>query len=174
MSYTTLQTAETLDPGRVEVGAGALVMSDGALPELGGRIGVIKNMDVGIKYSAPYLLVIDGKYQFIDAGIDGSVDFGWSNFNENGVRTNGYYPMIIFGQKHWYGGVKLNYLTSKGNVSLLGDEKYTFSKTAYYATNIIAGAMIGTENFHGLIELNTHITKTRTFYLPAVGFYFGF
>ncbi len=124
MSFTTLQTAETLQPGSVQLGAGTMVSESGgdwvALPEVSGRLGVVNDLDVGVKYSPPDVVMLDGKYRFLNNGIEGAFDFGWStNTGHNeAVKLHGYYPMLLIGQKHWYAGVKGLFFTTTGEISL--------------------------------------------------------
>ena len=175
-SFSTLQTAETLPPGRIEAGVGY----DGMV-EVGGRVGVFSSVDAGVKYCTLYpsrlpsrLIFIDGKYQLWNSGIDGSFDIGYSIYHKNDIITYGYYPMLLVGQKHWYVGIKGNIISTSGSIDLFGNN-IPFSGSGYFATSVVAGGMIGTDNIKLLIEVNTFITRdSHTYYIPALGLYLGF
>ncbi|MFP4014689.1 MAG: hypothetical protein ACLFVQ_11425 [Chitinispirillaceae bacterium] len=89
-SMTTFQTAETLDPGQgtyyaayVPTKAPNFLVVDSTLDyktgEVGGRLGIFPNFDLGAKVY-PVGALFDGKYQFLDAGMykaAGDLGFGY-------------------------------------------------------------------------------------------------
>ena len=84
ISYTTLQTPDTLAPGKGSIGLGAATSTGGGLMlEAGGRIGVATHFDAGLKYTWPNLLVVDGKLQLVDAPLLVSADLAISYFSTN-------------------------------------------------------------------------------------------
>ena len=175
MSYSTLQTADTLEPGEVRAGVGSVVVDGEAFfPEAGARIGVVNNLDVGLKYSLPSLIVLDAKYQFLKTGIDASFDVGWSYYSDDEISMNGFYPMVIIGQKHWYFGVKGNYFSSSGSFTIFDDE-VSLKGSGYFGTSIITGGIIGNDNFKLLLELNSYISDSnKPFFVPGIGIYLDF
>jgi hypothetical protein len=174
MSFSTLQTAETLPPGQLQIGAGAIVAKGGtdwgAIPEVSGRVGVVNDLDVGLKYSLLDVIMLDGKYRFLNSGIEGAFDFAWStNTGDDPERVNGYYPMLIFGQKHWYAGVKAIYLTTTGSINLWGSD-ISLNSSGYSATDFIVGGVVGGGALRALIELNTFVNNDgEVIMFPAVG-----
>jgi len=174
MSYTTLQNAETLEPGKFQVGVGSVVFDDGIIPEIGGRIGIIKNVDMGIKYSYPTLFVIDGKYQFLKSKVDAAFDFGWSHYSGGEVTVNGFYPMFLISQKHWYVGIKGLFINSSGSFDILGTN-VELNGSGYNSTSLVTGIILGGEKIKLNLELNSYITKNNTsIFIPAAGIYFVF
>jgi hypothetical protein len=50
-----------------------------------------------------------------------------------------------------------------------------FSGIGYFATSVVTGGMIGTDNIKLLVELNTFFTNdSHTYYIPAIGLFVGF
>jgi len=174
ISYSTLQTAETLSPGQVRIGAGTVFVADGFAPEAGVRIGMVKNFDMGAKYSIPNLFVVDTKYRFLRNGLNASFDLGVSYYSEDENTMYGYYPMLLFGQKHWYLGVKGNYFSMTGAIDLLGG-KASYSGSGYFGTSLITGAMVGGNTMKLLFELNTYfIGLSEPIFVPGLGLYLDF
>jgi len=174
MSYSTLQTAETLSPGKVRIGAGTVFVADGFAPEAGARMGIVNNFDMGAKYSIPNLFVMDAKYRFLRRGINGAFDLGVSYYSEDEHTMYGYYPMLLFGQRHWYAGVKGHYFSLTGAIDLLGG-KASSTGSGYFGTSVITGAMVGGKRFKLLFELNTYfIGMSEPVYVPGLGLYLDF
>ncbi|MFZ4621773.1 MAG: hypothetical protein ACOYNS_14525 [Bacteroidota bacterium] len=177
VTYTTLQTAQTLPPGKIMVGAGtAVILSDNSpelMPELDARVGLVKNFDIGAKYSAPSLYFVDGKIQVMSEPFALSADLGWSTFNytdntaiSKGVST-GWYPMLMIGKEHWYAGVKGVYFETKGQVEFFGLKKFQGSGWMY--TSVVVGGMLGS-TFRLLPEVNVIIPRGgKVFFVPAIG-----
>ncbi len=174
MSYTTLQNAEALEPGKFQLGVGSVISGTGVLPEIGGRIGLIKNYDIGVKYSYPKLIVLDGKFQFLKSKVDAAFDFGWSHFSDGDVTVDGFYPMFLLSQKHWYVGIKGHYFKTKGSFEIF-DSEVELSGSGYNATSLVTGVVIGNEKVKFHLELNSYITKNNnSLFIPAAGIYFVF
>ena len=182
MSYTTLQSAKTLEPGKVIVGGGGALPIAGKdvafYPELSARIGLFNHFDMGLKYSIPSLIFLDGKYQLIEQPFYLSADLGWSYFSysesigsSKGTFT-GWYPMVIVGQDHWYAAVKEVYFTMQGEIDVFG--LYKYSASGWISTNVVVGGIIGTK-VRLLPELNFIIPKKgNTLIVPALGLQFAF
>jgi hypothetical protein len=181
MSYTTLQSPNTLNPGKAILGAGtALPISDNEVkfyPEINARIGLFNHFDIGAKYSAPSLFFFDGKYQIIEDPLYLSADLGWSYFSYAGgiAGSKGtftaWYPMIIAGQDHWYAAVKEVYGETQGEVDIFG--LFKFSSSGWISTNVTVGGIIGT-NVRLLPELNFIIPKEgKVLFVPAFGLQFA-
>jgi hypothetical protein len=178
MSLTTLQSAKTLDPGKVTVGLGAGLATDGKsggpVAEAGMRAGVAKNFDFGAKWSYPLLLFFDGKYQVADGSLKVAADLGWSYFSYNGLIGNihgtsyGWYPMLMIGQDHWYAAVKGVYFSTSGQFDFFGTQ--SFSDSRWISTNVVFGAVIGSK-WQFMPEVNCIIPmySGKTIIVPAVG-----
>jgi hypothetical protein len=182
VSYSTLQSAKTLDPGNVLIGGGAAFPASdnevGSMFEFNGRVGIAKKFDVGAKYSFPSLFFLDAKYQILDEPITLSADLGWSYFSYSGSSgesegtSTAWYPMLIAGQDHWYVAVKEVYFMTEGEFEFFGSN--TFNGSGWLSTNIVAGGIIGTD-FRVLPELNLIIPGSgKTLIVPAVGLQFVF
>jgi hypothetical protein len=182
ISYTTLQSAKPLEPGKVLGGVGSSLLIEGKdvgfMPEAHMRIGILPSFDIGGKYIFPSLFFLDGKVQLIDKPFSVSADLGWSYFSfsgkdglSNGIST-GWYPMIIIGQDHWYAAVKRVYMTTQNEFEFFGKQK--FSGEGWAMTNVVVGGVIGTK-FRLVPEVNFIIPSGgRMFILPAVGLQFAF
>jgi hypothetical protein len=181
MVYSTLQDAKTLEPGEVILGGGAAFPIDnqkvGVFPEIAGRVGIVKKFDAGIKYSAPQLIFIDGKYQILDGSVYLSADLGWSYFSYNedhGLKDKGtttaWYPMLIVGQDHWYAAVKKVYFMTEGEFEFFGSQ--SFEGAGWLTTNITLGGILGS-SFRVIPEINIIIPRNgSTLLVPALGFQF--
>lgn len=170
LTFSNLTTPEVLEPGEVQVGAGASLMinaPDEIFPiyEIGGRLGVAEKFDVGLKYTVFQVLTTDVKYQFLDGKLDAAVDLETSFFCSEGNYIIGIYPAILIGQKHWYTGIKATF----------GTLAYGFD---YAYTTAIAGVRIGIKKFNILLEGNAIIsTEDNDFeigFYPSIGFNYKF
>lgn len=181
ISYTTLQSPKTLDPGVVSVGGGAGVATDGTssglVAEAGMRAGIIKSFDVGAKWSFPTLLFLDGKYQIVNGSVQVAADLGWSYFSYNGAIGNshgtsyGWYPMIMIGQDYWYAAVKGVYFQTSGTFDFFGTQ--SFSSSRWISTNVVFGTIIGSK-VQFIPEVNCIIPTYagKTILVPAIGVQF--
>lgn len=181
-SYTTLQTAETLEPGTVIIGGGAafLLSEDqiGIQPEVNARIGIINNFDIGAKYVNPSLFFADGKVRLISDPVSLSFDLGWSTFsydgpsgNSKGVST-GWYPMLLLGKERWYLGVRPVYFITQGEVEFFGLQK--FEGKGWLYTNVVVGGMFGSK-VRLMPEMNVMVAKSgKMNVVPALGLQFVF
>jgi hypothetical protein len=182
MSYTTLQSPKTLEPGEVLIGAGAAIPTEASRPifEVNSRVGIIRNFDVGAKLAAGNVIFLDGKYQILQDPIYISADLGWSYFsisddiagNFHGKSTC-WYPMIIAGQDYWYVAVKKVYMSTDGEVELIGS--WNFSGSGWLSTNIVAGVILG-DKIRLIPEVNLIIPDhgNKSIFIPAVGLQFVF
>lgn len=112
---TTFQTAETLEPGQgtyyiayVPTTAPDMLDEDTTMlyktGEVGGRLGIFNNFDVGAKVY-PVGALFDGKYQFLDAGMfksAGDLGLGYmtitssSETDSSKVSVLDVAPMVLF------------------------------------------------------------------------------
>jgi hypothetical protein len=176
MSYTTLQSPKTLESGQVILGGGIATSFDGgdASFEFNGRIGIVHNFDVGAKIVMPSLYFVDAKYQLFHDPIDISADLGWSSFSNSSQSshdkgsTTAWYPMLLFGQDHWYVGVKQVILKSTGQFELFGTQKFSYS--GLWSTNIVIGGIFGT-NIRMMPEINFIMLNggNKPVIVPAIG-----
>jgi hypothetical protein len=182
ISYSTLQSAKTLEPGNVIVGGGVAfpISGDevGVALEFNGRVGVVRKFDLGAKYIQPALFFLDAKYQILDEPITLSADLGWSYFSYSGSSgesegtSTAWYPMLIAGQDHWYVALKEVYFMTEGEFELFGS--HTYNGSGWLSTNIVVGGIIGTD-FRVLPELNVIIPGSgETLIVPAIGLQFVF
>jgi hypothetical protein len=168
ISYTTLQTPETLPPGKVAVGVGAAV-GTGAMFEVGGRVGLAKNLDAGVKVALPRLVFTDAKVQLTDGPVLVATDLGFSYMNTsedgNGVTVNSYglYPMLLVGGRHWYVGGKGIYFWTNGTMDILGG-------SGWLGSAAVAGIWLGTDDIKLLLEGNAFFFRSGTpVFLGGVG-----
>lgn len=163
ISFSTLQTAETLDQGELSIAAGMSVLGTdednaGVLPEAGMRMGINDRVDLGAKIFMPLAIFVDAKVELIQKPVTVSFDMGYSSFTLNSGsgetrhRTVGYYPMLIAGQKFWYAGVKPMFIRSAGEIDLLGSTS-SVDLGSYLATDLVVGAVIG-NRFRFMPEVN--------------------
>lgn len=163
ISFSTLQTAETLDRGELSIAAGMSVLGTdednaGVLPEAGMRMGINDRVDLGAKIFMPLAVFVDAKVELIQKPVTVSFDMGYSSFTLNSGsgetkhRTVGYYPMLIAGQKFWYAGVKPMFIRSAGEIDLLGSTS-SVDFISYLATDLVVGAVIG-NRFRLMPEVN--------------------
>ncbi|MCF7808187.1 MAG: hypothetical protein K9M49_00200 [Candidatus Marinimicrobia bacterium] len=181
ISFSTLQSADTLDAGQMSLSAGASVLgadedNAGLLPEVGLRLGVNDRVDVGAKLFMPLALFVDAKVELIQKPVIVSLDVGYSTFTltsgagETKHRTVGLYPMLIAGQKHWYVGVKPMFVRSEGEIDLLGSTS-SQDVTALLATDVVFGAVIG-NRFRFIPEVNILFPASDDppIMIPGLGF----
>lgn len=185
VSYSNLQTPETLEPGHVSFGVGTAVMvenllsgtSPGILPEFGGRIGISSGYDLGFKYAYPGIYMVDLKHELPTTKVNTAFDLGVSVTNvsitdfDMDIFTIGFYPMILIGKEFWYAGVR-------GTLSL-SDLDSSDDRLSLFpfitGASIITGLKIGSERIKLLLELNTNISGSMAIsVLPACGLYVGF
>ncbi len=178
ISYTTLQTPETLSPGDVSVGVGAAV-GQGAMFEVGGRVGVVKNVDAGLKVALPRLIFADTKVQLTDGPLFVAGDLGFSymkNEEESDAISSssyGLYPMLLVGGENWYVGGKGIYFWTEGSADILGN--LTFTGSGWLGPAAVAGVWLGNEDFKVLLEGNAFFFRgSDPLFLGGVGIQFTF
>lgn len=180
ISFSTLQSVETLDPGTVSFSGGMSILGTeednfGALPELGMRVGLTNRVDVGAKLFLPLAVFVDAKIELIQRPITVSLDLGYSTFTlrsgtgETKNQTNGFYPMLMAGQKHWYVGVKPMIIQTEGELNLFGSST-TYTAATWFATDLVMGAVIG-NRFRILPEVNLLFSPDleNMILIPALG-----
>jgi hypothetical protein len=175
MSYTTLQSSKTLEPGQVIIGGG--ISESGTIrSEVNSRVGVVKRFDVGAKIEAGPLYFVDGKYQILQGPINVSADLGWAYFSYDGDfgqdkgKFTSWYPMLMVGQDHWYIALKEVYFSAQSDFELFGAWK--FKGSGWISTNITAGAIVG-EKVRFLPEMNLIISRGGSAVIvPAIGLQF--
>lgn len=186
-SYTTLQTARTLAPGKVQFGAGtAIIPSEGGigvLPEFGGRLGVVHRFDIGAKYVLPSLVFADAKVQVLDARnevpIDLALDMGASHSSfesddgDGSISCSGLYPAILFGEESWYAGAKATFLFFDGSIKTWSGDEISVDRSGYISTDFVAGLVLG-RRLQFLPELNLHVDRDgHLLPVPAMSFVYN-
>jgi len=175
VSLATLQTAQPLDPGKVNIDLGAAVHATNSfafIPEAGARVGLFTNADLGAKVSLGGLFFVDAKYQFIDSPIRVSGDLGWSYSESSNIASIGWYPTVLIGQDHWYAGIRETHLSSSGEIDLAGTQKISASK--WFLTDFVVGASLG-DQLRILPELNFIFpTNGKALIMEGIGFQFNY
>jgi hypothetical protein len=181
MSYSTLQSAKTLDPGTLQLGAGGAFPATengmGVILEGSARVGVAKNFDIGAKYSLPLLWFFDAKLQLVKEPVAISADLGWSYFHYDGDfsrsskgTTTCWYPTILAGQDHWYCGAKRVYASLDAQFEFYG--LYTYQASGWIYTHLFVGGIIG-DKVRLLPEVNFIVPDGgKTLIVPAIGLQF--
>jgi hypothetical protein len=115
---SSYQSPRVLRPGEKSVGAGiAMPLTEGDV-SLILRCGVIKNLDVGIKFGGypeiAYGTFSDIKYCFVEQPLLIAADLGFLYhkdlfMSENEPRTYGMHPTVLLGSDRIYGGIGWNY-----------------------------------------------------------------
>jgi hypothetical protein len=130
--YAALQTADTLPPGKVQLGlrmgAGYMYYHPESLlmlipTELGlsARVGLARRLDVGIVFWPLLNGLVDVKYQFRDGPLRLAADLGFSSGvpidmgfdSHDRVFTMNFCPAFIACGEHWYAGTRLIYTRSR-------------------------------------------------------------
>lgn len=129
----TLQTPKALEQGKVNIGLGSGIgipnekdqKYESAFTQGMGwaRVGIVENLDVGIKASFNKLLGADVKYQFVSTPVIVSALVGYGRGKQEiiggATRTiNAPYTSLMFGYKSMYLGLKMSdyyYLYENGN-----------------------------------------------------------
>jgi len=184
VSYSTLQSADTLPPGKMSISGGTSIGINNEfiedtdnirlLPEIGTRFGIIKNFDMGIKLIPLMTIFLDGKIQLISSPISASFDLGFSlsaikgSYFEYYNKTFALYPMLIIGKEHWYFGIKHIYMIRDHKFNFLGDDN--FSKYSWLFPSVVVGGVIG-NRFRLLPEINLYFTDgiRKIYPIPCVG-----
>lgn len=170
VSYSTLHSPETLEPGDIGIHAGTAVLiakdvGVGLLPEFGIRAGIAKNFDLGFKYSLPNTFTLDAKYQFLRGPVNAIADFGVSVFPIGDIITLAYYPTVIVEFKGFYVGGKWIF----GNIDEL--DNFLGIETSFSSGPVlIMGLALGKEKSKMLLEVNTYFNSDgKPLFIPAVG-----
>lgn len=186
-SYTTLQTARTLAPGKVQFGAGTAILPSeggiGILPELGGRLGVAQHFDIGAKFVLPSLLFADAKVQILDARKEAPIDLALgmgashssfdSDDGDGSITCRGLYPGVLFGKESWYAGAKATFLFFDGSIKTWSGDGISVDKSGYISTGFVAGLVLG-RSLQFLPELNLHVDRDGNLLpIPAASFVYN-
>ena len=170
VSYSTLHSPETLEPGKIGIHGGAAILINedldiGFLPEAGLRAGIAKNFDVGFKYSFPNTFMLDAKCQFLRGPVNAIADFGVSVFPIGDIITLAYYPTVIVEFRGFYAGGKFIF----GNIDYLGGSMGIETPFSTLPV-LITGVAIGKKKSKLLLEVNTYFNRDgRPLFIPAVG-----
>ena len=123
-TYATFQSPEVNRPGRVTVGVGGaggitfLGADGGGYPtfetDLYARVGVLPDVDVGLRLALPLGIMGDVKYQVLHRPVLMSLALGAQYFDQEGTLFGdpidatylNLYPMILVGTRHLHAGVK--------------------------------------------------------------------
>jgi hypothetical protein len=171
--YPAFQTPETLPPGKISLGmnfAGGPKFSSGSENsglgefEFGicAREGITSNLDAGLRLSLPWGVMVDAKYRFLGRPLSAAADLGFSYLpstdigfdSPDRVQVFAWYPMVLAGNSHFYGGLKsalvLEHHTDLGNVDF------------YAMPGLLVGASLG-RRFKVLPELNVFYRRGTNF-----------
>jgi len=177
-SLSTFQTPEVLPEKKVRAGVGfsGINGSAPAIMELSTRMGLGKRMDAGLKFTLPGTWFADLKYGLLTGPTYLALDLGVSYFqsvdgdNSNDIKAVGFYPMILFGKKHVYGGVKWVILNNSGTFNFFGSHE--FELTTQFP-GIMVGLNIGSR-FRLLPEANVYFLSNETLVHWGIGFQYDF
>jgi len=146
------QSPRVLRPGQMSVGAGlAMPVTNGDL-SLCLRCGVIKNLDVGIKYGGypeiAYGIFSDIKYCFVKQPLLIAADLGFIYhkdlfMSENEPQTHGLHPTVLLGNDRFYGGIGWNYSIHRETYYLWSPPKKEVTTTRSSGPRIMLGASWG-------------------------------
>jgi hypothetical protein len=180
ISFSTLQSVETLEPGTVSISAGmATLVEDGEpagiLPELGMRYGLTDRIDVGAKIFLPAALFIDTKVELIQKPVTVSFDLGYSMLQinsgsgESKYQMNALYPMLMVGQKHWYVGYKTIFVATDGDFNVFGTSSDA-TESLHFANDFVMGVVVG-KRLRLLPEVNILFSPDweTSIVIPAMG-----
>jgi hypothetical protein len=186
ISSTTLQTPETLAPGKVSINLGNAIPQNGkdGTIEFGGRVGILTDFDAGIKFVPSFpsissdqsltspLLFIDGKVQFTRQPLAVAFDLGYSHSgfhtSDGSVTCNAWYPLVLVGQQHWYTGIKGVIANYTGEANLF-HTTIRANGTSWIATGWVLGGSIGTK-LRILPEIDTYFTgHGKPYLVPCFG-----
>lgn len=146
---SSYQSPRALRPGQFSVGAGVAVPYDLSLCL---RYGVVKNLDIGIKYGGysenEYGLFSDIKYCFISKPLLIAVDVGFicyrfDFFSENEPRTQGLHPTLLLGNDRFYGGIGWNYSVHRETYVNWDPPKQWVETTRSSGPRIMFGSSLG-------------------------------
>jgi hypothetical protein len=187
-SYSTLQSATTLPPGKFHIAPGISTVITSETrefsPEVGARYGLFRGVDIGAKmvglnvYSGYSTFFGDGKIQLMRSKVDIALDFGYSysSFDEKTldiqVTNNSFYPMLLVGQRQWYSGVKGVYSIIDGQFKTPSNKYITGSD--WTSANFVLGGIFGERKSRILPEINMIISRNGDiWFVPAVGIQIG-
>jgi hypothetical protein len=188
-SGTLLQDANIVDPAAIRLGIGASYLNSyGPLPECSGRIGVFRNLDLGIKYGINYVKSRDAirtdwnihnfdvRYQLINIPLKTMIGIGLSNFvlgsyprTANDVFVFTVQPFVLVGQKNWYFAIRPYYSFDYGIVKDI-PQSLILKKDGWSTYALTIGGSIPIAQSRILLELNYfRFFNKETIVLPAVG-----
>ena len=181
-TYSTLQSASTLAPGKFQIAPGISTPLSSETreftPEVGIRYGVFSGFDLGTKIVGYNTFFADGKVQLLKSKVDIAFDLGgsYSSFEDKDlgihVQNTSIYPMLLVGQRHWYAGAKGVYSIIDGKVKTLSNSYTTGSD--WTSTNFVLGGVFGERKGRILPELNVIISNDGdVWFVPAIGIQIG-
>ncbi|MDZ7262200.1 MAG: hypothetical protein ONB05_08865 [candidate division KSB1 bacterium] len=146
------QSPRVLRPGQASVGVGvALPLTNGDV-SLCLRCGVIKNLDVGIKFGGyseiAYGIFSDIKYCFAEQPLLIAADLGFIYYketfmSETETRTHGLHPTVLLGSDRFYGGIGWNYSIQRETYVIWNPPKEWIKTTHSSGPRIMLGASWG-------------------------------
>lgn len=170
VSFSTFQSAQTLDEGKLALTAGFVEESDsGYFVEAGVRYGISPRADFGLKVGTPYGVWIDYKHELIQTPRTVSFDMGMSVYSSPDHRLIAFYPMLITGTERWHVGVKAVYYATNGSVRLF-NEDFEYDERGFFPPVIVIGGVLGNA-VKFLPELNIFIPTDggKIGFMPGIG-----
>jgi hypothetical protein len=180
VSFTTFQTPEVMEKGEAKAGVGVSGYGSGGIGviDIYGRWGLGGQTDLGLKIAGIppfFLLKGDVKYQFIEDPLNMSASMGVSYMGLDGNSTYGFYPMVLAGGQHFYGGLKGIFFS--GRFSLEDEDGDTTFSTDFATEKPLLGAVLGArfgKKLQVLPELNFYGGSDTDFMLVyGVGLQFN-
>ncbi|NUQ82389.1 MAG: hypothetical protein HUU10_12325 [Bacteroidetes bacterium] len=172
MSMVNLNDPVPLEPGQVQLAISSTIHPEFIAPEAGVRVGIISDLDMGLKYMFPSGFATDAKYRLIDSKVDLTADVMYSYFTDGkNYRMHGFYPSLLAGGDLIYGGVRGMFFVSRGTIDLFGSEE-SLEADGYFGTGLFLGARVGKNTFRLLPEINLLIRghDGEVVMLPALSF----
>jgi len=142
-----------------------------------GRMGISPHLDAGIKaFGIPlgFLggILFDMKYALTPGQRTMAVDFGVSYFGVEDTHVWGFYPAIMYGSRHVYGGVKAVIMGTGGTVELF-NETTTISETTTFP-GVFFG-LAGGRKHRIMLDLNLYrFPENKLVLVPGVALQFQF
>ena len=176
-SLTTLKPVRVLNAGEMSGTVGiSMVEKDGPMMDGAGRVGLGKDIDVGIKTDYINFSSVDMRAQLLRNPLYCNFGFGigfsmngnshFSNFSQEFI----YQPSLEFGQDWWYYSFSLFHPTTTRTIKMLSRE-LTYIGGEFSAWNMALGGKLDvTKTSSFILELNyVNFKSGGAIWVPAIG-----
>ena len=177
VSFSTFQAPTPLGEDRAIMGVGVsgIAGSGGSgfgMIDIYGRTGITDRLDAGIKvFGIPigFLggVMFDVKYAVNAGSPTLALDMGVSYFSIEDARALGLYPMVLYGTRNVYAGLKMIFFATSTNIDLFDSETVESNAS-------IPGAVVGVgigKRSRLMAELNVYrFPEGDVVFFPGVGF----